>query len=46
MIQAPGRSPKHYTRLERLPKDKHSSIFAFVSSKQKLFCEYDPGPLL
>jgi hypothetical protein len=41
--QAPGLTHKHYTRLERLAKDKHSSI---VQKPVKYGCKkfYSTGP--
>jgi hypothetical protein len=41
--KVPGLTHKHYTQLERLVRDKHSSLFpTFVNYGYKKFCKVGP----
>jgi hypothetical protein len=40
MIGTSGLNCKHYTRLQRPAKDKHSSLFGLLISCRVLFCKY------
>jgi hypothetical protein len=45
LVLAPGLTQKHQTRLERLTRDKHSSLLRkFVNYDRKSFMIQTPGP--
>jgi len=44
IIQVPGLTLKHYTMLEKLAGDKHSSLLRkFAKNRQKCFIKLTPG---